>query len=108
MAPTALHPVVDAEHRLSASLKMSGATMLAAADEPGAASRDATAWMVENTCPDIELRGRVAQMLNTCAETALTAQRAITDSLADTNAVHRRLGYLLRIIDLQCRALDDW
>ena len=82
--------------------------MLAAADELGAASRDATAWMVENTCPDIELRGRVALMLNTCTEAALTAQRAITDPLADTQAVIRRLGYLLRIIDLQCRALDDW
>ena len=47
-------------------------------------------------------------MLNTCAEAALTARRAITDPLADTNAVNRRLGYLLRIIDLQCRALDAW
>jgi hypothetical protein len=108
IASTALHPVMDAEHRLSASLKMSGATMLAAADELGAASRDATAWIAENACPDIELRDRVAQMQNTCAEAALTAQRAITDPPADTNAVNRRLGYLLRIIDLQCRAVDDW
>ena len=99
---------MDAEHRLSASLKMNRATMAAAADELWAASRDATAWIVENACPDVELGGRVAQMLNTCADAALTAQRAITDPLADTKAVIRRLGYLLRIIDLQCRALDDW
>lgn len=108
MASTALHPVMDAEHRLSASLKMNRATMLAAADELGAATRDATAWVAANSCPDIELRGRVAEMLNTCAEAAITAQRAITDPLADTNAVIRRLGYLLRIINLQFRALDDW
>jgi hypothetical protein len=108
MASTALNPVTDAEHRFSASLKMNRATMLAAADELGAATRDATAWTTANSCPDIRLRGRVALMLNTCAEAALTAQRAVTDPVADTKAVIRRLGDLLRIIDFQSRALDDW
>jgi hypothetical protein len=107
MASTALHPVTDAEHRVSASLKMNKVTILAAADELSAATRDAMAWMAANSCPDIELRGRVALMLNTCAEAAHTAQRAFTDPIA-TNAVIRRLGDLLRIIDFQSRALDDW
>ncbi len=108
MASTALHPVTDAEHRFSASLKMNEATMLAAADELSAATRDATAWMTAHACPDLGLGGRVALMLNACAEAALTAQRAITDPFADTKAVIRHLGNLLRIIDLQSQALDDW
>ena len=73
----------------------------------GAATRDATEWMAAHACPDVELGGRVALMLNTCAEAALTAQRAITDPSSDTKAVIRRLGDLLRIIDLESRALDD-
>jgi hypothetical protein len=108
MASSDLHRVTDAEHRVSASLKMNRATMLAAADELSAATRDAMAWMAANPCPDIELRGRVALMLNTCAEAALTAQRVVTDPVADTEAVIRRLGDLLRIIDFQSQALDDW
>ena len=108
MASTALHRVTDAEHRFSRSLKMNEATMLAAADELSAATMDATAWIAANACPDFELGGRVALMLDTCAEAALTAQRAITDPFADTKAVIRRLGDLLGIIDFQSRALDDW
>jgi len=108
MASTALHLVTNAEHRVSASLKMNRATMLAAADELSAATRDAAAWVAANSCPDIELRGRVDLMLTTCAEAALTAQRAITDPVADTEPVFRRLGDLLKIIDFQSRALDDW
>jgi hypothetical protein len=107
-ASTALHPVTDAEHRFSTSLKMNESTMLAAADQLSAATMDATAWIAANACPDFELGGRVALMLNTCAVAALTAQRAITDPFADTKAVIRRLGDLLRIIDFQSQALDDW
>ena len=107
-ASTALHPVTAAERRFSVSLKASEVRILAAADELGAATRDAAAWMTANPCPDPELAGRVTLMLNTCAEVALTAQRAIADPSADTEATLGRLGDLVRIIDFQSRALDDW
>ena len=107
-ASTALHPVTAAGRRFSVSLKASEVRILAAADELGAATRDAAAWMTANPCPDPELAGRVKLMLNTCAEVALTAQRAIADPSADTEATLRRLGDLVRIIDFQSSALDDW
>jgi hypothetical protein len=108
MSADFLRPLTDAGHRLSASLKVDAVTMLAAADELGAAARDAATWVVVNPCPFLELGGRVDLMLSTCAEVALTAQRAITDPPADIAAVVRRLRDLLAIIDFQSQAIDDW
>jgi hypothetical protein len=100
--------VTGAETRFSASLKVNEVTMLAAADELGAATRDATAWVAANACPHSELGLRVALMLTTCSEVALTAQRVITDPSGDTEAVIGRLRDLLAIIDFHSRTLDDW
>jgi hypothetical protein len=107
-ATAALGRVKGAERRFSASLKANEVTMLAAADELQAATWDAKLWIAANACPDMELGGRVTLMLKTCAEVALTAQRAIFDPSADTEAVIGRLGDLLEIIDFQSKALDDW
>ena len=107
-ATPVLGRVTGAESRFSASLKANEVTMLAAADELQAATWDAKLWMAANACPDAELRGRVALMLNTCAEVALTAQRAIFDPSADTEAVIGRLGDLLAVIDLHSQTLEDW
>ena len=107
-ATAVLRRVTDAESRFSASLKANEVTMLAAADELQAATWDAKLWMVANACPDAELGGRVALMLNTCAEVALTAQRAIFDPSADKEAIIGRLGALLAVIDLHSQTLEDW
>ena len=79
---------------------------LAAADELQVATWDATLWMTVNACPDVECGRRVALMLNTYAEVALTAQRAIADPSADTEAVIGRLSHLLAVIDFQSQTLD--
>jgi len=100
--------VTGAERRFSASLKANEITVLAAADELGAAARDATAWMSTNTCPDLDLGSRVATMLMTCAEVALTAQRAITHPSGDIGAVLDRLGNLLAAIEIDSHSLDNW
>lgn len=107
-ASTALHPVSAAARRFSASLSVTEVTLLAAADELQAATWDAKRWMAANACPDVELRGRVGLWLKSCAEAALTAQRAIFDPLADTEAIIGRLGVLVSIIDIQSQAFDDW
>ena len=99
-ATAVLERVTGAENRFSVSLKANEVTMLAAADELQAATWDAKLWVAANACPDVELGGRVALMLNTCAEVALTAQRAIFDPSADTEAIIGRLGDLLAVIDL--------
>ena len=107
-ATPALRSVTGAERRFSASLKLNEVTVLAASDELGAAARDAMAWMATNACPDSDLRSRVATMLMTCAEVALTAQRAITHPSGDIEAVFDRLGNLLAIIEIHSHALDNW
>ncbi len=101
-----LQRVAGAESRFSASMMMNEVTMLAAADELQVATWDATLWMAVNACPDVEFGQRVALMLNTYAEVALTAERAITDPSADIDAVIGRLGHLLAVIDLQSQTLD--
>jgi hypothetical protein len=73
--------------------------MLAAADELQAVTTDTTAWVATNPCPDPNLAGHVALMLNTCADVALTAQRAATDPSAATERAMGRLGRLLGLID---------
>ena len=107
-ATVALYPVTCAKNQLAASLRVNEGTMLAAADELEAATRDAEAWFAENVCPDLVLETRVAWMLNTCAEVALTAKRVVTDSSADTAEVIDRLGDLLAIIDIYSQTLDNW
>lgn len=82
--------------------------MLAAADELQVATWDAKVWMAANACPDVELGVRVSLMLNTCAEVAITAQRAIFDPSADKEAILGRLGVLLAVIDSHSRTLEDW
>jgi hypothetical protein len=103
-AAIVLRRVADAEDRFSASMSLNEVAMLAAADELWAATRDATAWVAANVCPVMELEGRVALMLNTCAEVALTAQQAITDS-ADIEAIIGRLRGLLAVVDFPSQTL---
>src|SRR5580704_114545 len=47
-----LRRVTNAETRFSAAMSMNHVTMLAAADELEAATREAMAWMAGNPCPD--------------------------------------------------------
>jgi hypothetical protein len=103
-----LDPVTAASRRFLASVSVNEATMLAAVDELQAATRDAAAWLVANPCPDPKLGTHVPWMLNTCAEIALTAQRAVLDPGSDTEAVMGRLAHLLAVIDLHSQMLDAW
>ncbi len=107
-ASAVLGRVTGAETRFSAAVSVNDVTMLAAADELEVATREAKVWTAANPCPDQELGGRVALMLNTCAEVALTAQWAITDPAAETEMVVGRLGDLLAIIDFHSQTLDAW
>ncbi|HEX4126493.1 MAG TPA: hypothetical protein VHX67_02830 [Acidimicrobiales bacterium] len=103
-----LRRVTNAETRFSAAMSMNHVTMLAAADELEAATREATTWMRGNPCPDREVGGRVGLMLSTCAEVAFTAERALTNSCADIEAIFGRLGDLLAIIDFHSETLKAW
>jgi hypothetical protein len=105
-ATTVLQRVVDADSRFSASMKANRVTMLSAADDLQMATRDATLWTTMNTCPDAELGERVALMLNTYAEVALTAQRANADTSMESEATIDRLEDLLAIVNVQSRMLD--
>ena len=103
-----LHRVTEAEHRFSASITVNKSTMLAAADELQAATRDATAWVRANPCPDLDLSDHIARMLSACAEVAVSAQGVATDPLAEPERAMGRVGELLALIDLHLRALDLW
>ena len=104
-----LERVTAAERRFSQSITLNNeVTMLAAADELQAATRDATVWRLANPCPDSKLGTHVAWMLTTCMEVALTAQRALTDSSADVDEAMGRLGLLLAVIDFHSQTLDAW
>jgi len=107
-AMTVLQRVDDADGRFLASMRVNDVSKLSAADELQVATWDATLWTAMNPCPDVELGQRVALMLNTYAEVALTAQRAITDPSADSEATIDRLGDLLAVVDDQSRTLDAW
>jgi hypothetical protein len=96
-----LQRVADAESRFSDSMKVNEVAMLAAADGLQVATSEATLWLVANVCPDVELGRRIALMLNTCAEVALTAQRALTDPSADIEATIGRLRNLFAVIYFQ-------
>ncbi len=103
-----LRRVMNAESRFSGSLSVNEVTMLAAADELEAATREARWWLAGNPSPDLELGRRVVLLLNICAEVAFTAQQTITDPASDTRAVIGRLGDLLTIIDFHSETLDAW
>jgi hypothetical protein len=64
--------------------------------------------MAANECPDLVLGMRVAWMLNTCVEAALTAQRAVDEFSATTELVMGSLGNLLAVIDIYSQTLEDW
>ena len=76
---TVLHRVTAAEQRLSASMRVNKTTMLAAADELEAATKDATLWVTANPCPEARMRAQVAWVLNSCAEAARAARHAVND-----------------------------
>ena len=103
---TVLHRVTTAERRFSSSTSVNKITMLAAADELQAATTHATVWLTGNPCPDAKLREYVAWMLNTCAEVARSAQRAVTDPSVNTKVVMDRLRYLLTVFDFDSGRLD--
>lgn len=107
-AMTVLGRVNSAETRLSASMSLNETSMLAAADELEAATKDATVWVRANPCPDLKLGTHVTWMLRTCTDVALTAQRAVTDPAVDTEAAMGRLGNLLAVIDCHSQTLDTW
>ncbi|MGO8824028.1 MAG: hypothetical protein ACLQU9_02160 [Acidimicrobiales bacterium] len=107
-ATAVLRRVTSAEGRFSMALNVNEVAILAAADELAAATRDANAWLAANACPDLALASRVTLMLNTCAEAALTAQRAITGRALDSEEVFGRLGGLVAIIDFTAQMLDAW
>ena len=81
--------------------------MLAATDELQAATTDATTWLAAHPCPDEDLAGHVAHLLEACAEVVRTAQLATTEPWADTKLAMVRLGRLLGLIDYHSRALTD-
>ncbi len=107
-ATVVLERVTSAKSRFSISMRVNEVTMLAAADELQVATWDATLWTAMKSCPDVELRERVSLMLNTCAEVALTAQRAVTDPSADSEAIIDRLGDLLAVSNLQSQTVAAW
>jgi hypothetical protein len=103
-----LQRVTESEHRFSASITVNRNTMLAAADELQAATRDAMAWVTANSCPDPDLNDHVARMLSACAEVALSAQQAATNPLGETHKAMGRVGELLALIDFHLRTLNRW
>ena len=107
-AMTALHRVTAAERRFSASIRINAVTMLAAADELEAATKDARVWLAANRCPDPKLGAHIDWMLSTCTEVALTAQRAVTGPFANTAAVMERLADLLTVVEFHSQTLDSW
>jgi hypothetical protein len=83
-------------------------TLLAAADELHAATKNATIWLVANPSPDERLWSHVAWRVNTLTEIAHKAQRAVTDPSVDKAAAVGQLRYLLTIFDFQSETLDTW
>ena len=103
-----LQRVTAAERRFSASISVNKITMLAAADELDAATRDATAWLKRHPCPNAKLGAHVAGMLDTCTEVALVAQRAVSGPFSGGQGVMARLRDLLAIIDFHSAILTAW
>jgi hypothetical protein len=107
-AARTLERVTVAERRFTVSLGASDITLLAAADELHAATKDANTWLVANPSPDERLRSHVVWSLNTLTEVALKAQRAVNDPSVDREIVVGRLRYLLTIFDFHSERLDTW
>lgn len=107
-ATKVLERVGNAETRLSASLSLNDTSMLAAADELEAATRDAIVWVRANPSPDVRLGTHVLWILRTCADVAATAEQAVTDPAVETAAAMGRLGNLLAVIDCHSQTLDVW
>ncbi len=107
-AMAVLRRVMAAERRFSASIGVSKITMLAAADELDAATRDATTWLAKNPCPDEKLGVHAAGMLSTCTEAALVAQRSVTGPFAGSQGDMARLQDLLAVIDFHSAVLVTW
>ncbi len=107
-ATAILRRVTSAESRFSMALKINDVAILAASDELSAATRDANSWLAANACPDVTLGSRVAFLLDTCAEVAEMAERAVTGHVIDAEAAFGRLGGLLAVIDSTSQALDTW
>jgi hypothetical protein len=107
-AMTLLQRVTSAEQRFSGALHHGEVTMLAAADELEAATRDARVWVKVNPCPDLKLGTHVTWMLNTCAEVAQSTQRAIIDPRVEVQPVMDRISTLLAVIDFHSQTLDAW
>ena len=103
-----LQRVTAAERRFCGALHLNEITTLAAADELEAATKDARFWVMANPCPELKLGTHVTWMLNTCAEVAHSAQRAITDPDVDAEAVLDRIGTLIAVIDVHSQTLDAW
>lgn len=107
-AAATLRRVTNAKSRFSAAMNVNKVSMLAGADELEAATRDAMVWVMENPCPDVGLDSRVALMLNTSADVALTARRALVHPSGDIEKVFARLAHLLAIIDFHSQTLGAW
>ena len=107
-AMAVLERVMAAERRFSASIGVNEVTLLAAADELDAATRDATAWLAKNPCLDAKLGAHVASMLNSCTEVALVGQRAVSGPFAGSQGIMARLRGLLTVIDFHSEMLDAW
>jgi hypothetical protein len=105
---TVMQRVMAAERRFSASISVNEITMLAAADELAAATRDAKVWLKANPCPDAKLGAHVAGMLDTCTEVASVAQRAVTGPVAGSQGVMARLRDLLAVIGFHSAILTAW
>jgi hypothetical protein len=107
-ATPVLRRVTKAKTRFSAAMNLNQVTTLAAADELQAATIEAMLWVMDNHCSDVRLDTRVALMLNSCAEVAQTARRAIVHPSGDLNAVLERLVNLLAIVDFRPQSLSAW
>jgi hypothetical protein len=107
-ATPVLRRVTNAKSRFSAAMNINRVTMLAAADELHAATVEAMVWVMDNHCSDARLDSRVALMLNSCAEAAHTARRAINHPSGDPDAVLERLASLLATVDFRPQSLTAW
>ncbi len=103
-----LQPVMTAQRRFSESMRVNKVTMLAAADELDAATKDGAAWLATNPCPNAKLEAHVSWLLNACTEVALAAQRSVTGPFAGTQVDPDRLRDLVTAIDFHSETFDAW
>ena len=106
-AMAVLRRVMAAERRFSASIGVNKITMLAAADELDAATRDAMTWLAKNPCPDAKL-GVHAAAAEQLHRGRLVAQRSVTGPFAGGQGDMARLQDLLAVIDFHSAVLVTW